>query len=348
MWSADGRGASGSARCLAPAASLAACQRDAPTELGPETARPGSAAGGAGAAGRTFAHHAGGRRGGASDHGRRYPGRHSGDLRTIVTAAACREPPATRMTRAYLARELEALGFEPGAPTALGAAVELGRRHVQRAGEVAVRARRRERRCSLATTEFVAASGVQAARAGLANAEVVFVGYGIQAPEYGWDDFKGADLSGKVLLMLNNDPDWDPRCSRAHAPLLRPLDVQVRERRAPRRGRRDHHPHDAVGRLPVAGGADSWSGEQFELPARRRAAHAGQGLGDRGRGAQALRLGGQDLDGLVEAAKRRDFQPGAARRDHVARRCSNTITRTQTANVSACCAAAIPRSRTRS
>ena len=42
------------------------------------------------------------------------------------------------------------------------------------------------------------------------NAEVVFVGYGIQAPEYEWDDYKGADLTGKVLLMLNNDPDWDP------------------------------------------------------------------------------------------------------------------------------------------
>ncbi len=42
------------------------------------------------------------------------------------------------------------------------------------------------------------------------NAELVFVGYGIQAPEYHWDDFKGVDLKGKVLLMLNNDPDWDP------------------------------------------------------------------------------------------------------------------------------------------
>jgi Zn-dependent M28 family amino/carboxypeptidase len=35
---------------------------------------------------------------------------------------------------------------------------------------------------------------------------VVFVGYGVEAPEYGWDDFKGADVSGKVLLFLNDDP----------------------------------------------------------------------------------------------------------------------------------------------
>jgi Zn-dependent M28 family amino/carboxypeptidase len=38
------------------------------------------------------------------------------------------------------------------------------------------------------------------------NAPLVFVGYGVEAPEHDWDDFKGADLKGKVLLFLNNDP----------------------------------------------------------------------------------------------------------------------------------------------
>src|SRR5437867_2821439 len=59
-------------------------------------------------------------------------------------------------------------------------------------------------------TDFIAASGVQAPRASVTDAEVVFVGYGIEAPEYNWDDFKGVDVRGKVLLVLNNDPDWDP------------------------------------------------------------------------------------------------------------------------------------------
>jgi Zn-dependent M28 family amino/carboxypeptidase len=40
----------------------------------------------------------------------------------------------------------------------------------------------------------------------LRDTPVVFVGYGVEAPEYGWDDFKGADVRGKVLLFLNNDP----------------------------------------------------------------------------------------------------------------------------------------------
>lgn len=40
----------------------------------------------------------------------------------------------------------------------------------------------------------------------LDDAPIVFVGYGVQAPEHDWDDFKGEDMSGKVLLFLNNDP----------------------------------------------------------------------------------------------------------------------------------------------
>src|SRR5712691_4929233 len=41
------------------------------------------------------------------------------------------------------------------------------------------------------------------------DAEVVFVGYGIEAPEYNWDDYKGTDVKGKVLLMLVNEPPSD-------------------------------------------------------------------------------------------------------------------------------------------
>jgi Zn-dependent M28 family amino/carboxypeptidase len=38
------------------------------------------------------------------------------------------------------------------------------------------------------------------------DAELVFVGYGITAPEEGWDDYKGLDVKGKVLVMMVNDP----------------------------------------------------------------------------------------------------------------------------------------------
>lgn len=41
------------------------------------------------------------------------------------------------------------------------------------------------------------------------DSEIVFVGYGIEAPEYNWDDYKGVDVRGKVLLMLVNEPPSD-------------------------------------------------------------------------------------------------------------------------------------------
>jgi len=42
--------------------------------------------------------------------------------------------------------------------------------------------------------------------ASIDRSEMVFVGYGIEAPEFGWDDFKGQDMAGKTLVMLVNDP----------------------------------------------------------------------------------------------------------------------------------------------
>lgn len=43
----------------------------------------------------------------------------------------------------------------------------------------------------------------------LAKVPLVFVGYGVAAPERGWDDYKGVDVRGKILVMLINDPDFD-------------------------------------------------------------------------------------------------------------------------------------------
>ena len=54
--------------------------------------------------------------------------------------------------------------------------------------------------------EYVAYDQTQQASSDL-DAGIVFVGYGIQAPEYQWDDYKGLDVRGKVLLMLVNEPD---------------------------------------------------------------------------------------------------------------------------------------------
>jgi Zn-dependent M28 family amino/carboxypeptidase len=57
-------------------------------------------------------------------------------------------------------------------------------------------------------TDYVATDQTQQPRSEV-NADIVFVGYGIEAPEYNWDDYKGADVHGKVLLMLVNEPPSD-------------------------------------------------------------------------------------------------------------------------------------------
>jgi Zn-dependent M28 family amino/carboxypeptidase len=43
----------------------------------------------------------------------------------------------------------------------------------------------------------------------IANAPLVFIGYGVKAPERHWDDFKGVDLHGKIAVVLINDPDFE-------------------------------------------------------------------------------------------------------------------------------------------
>ncbi len=54
--------------------------------------------------------------------------------------------------------------------------------------------------------DYVAWSATQQAEIALNNTDMLFVGYGVIAPEYGWDDYKGADLKGKTIVMLINDP----------------------------------------------------------------------------------------------------------------------------------------------
>lgn len=59
-----------------------------------------------------------------------------------------------------------------------------------------------------ALDDYVATDETQQAESDV-NLPIVYVGYGIQAPEYNWDDYKGVDVRGKVLLMLVNEPPSD-------------------------------------------------------------------------------------------------------------------------------------------
>ncbi|MEX2285130.1 MAG: M28 family metallopeptidase [Gemmatimonadota bacterium] len=55
-------------------------------------------------------------------------------------------------------------------------------------------------------TDYVAVSRRVTPEVKVENSDVVFVGYGVVAPEFGWDDYKGLDVRGKTIVMLVNDP----------------------------------------------------------------------------------------------------------------------------------------------
>src|SRR6185295_2099391 len=56
------------------------------------------------------------------------------------------------------------------------------------------------------STDYIARSLRYVPQVDVKDSDVVFVGYGVVAPEYGWDDYKGVDVKGKTVVFLINDP----------------------------------------------------------------------------------------------------------------------------------------------
>lgn len=158
--------------------------------------------------------------------------------------------------------------------------------------------------------EFIVSSGVQAERAEVEDAEVVFVGYGIEAPEYDWDDFKGQDLDGKVLLILNNDPSWDPDLFGGETRLWYGR-WDYKYLSAARQGAVGaiiiHTPQSAGYPFQVV--QTSWTGEQFELPAGDEPRNQVNGWVTEDSARALVEMAGHDLDELRVAADNRDFEP---------------------------------------
>ena len=58
-------------------------------------------------------------------------------------------------------------------------------------------------------SDWVGVSYREVAETSIENSEMIFVGYGINAPERGWNDYEGIDVTGKTVVVLVNDPDWE-------------------------------------------------------------------------------------------------------------------------------------------
>lgn len=119
--------------------------------------------------------------------------------------------PGEEKTVAYLISQFEAMGLKPGA--ADGSYIQ----------DVPVMAQTTHRDAQLKITQggravesytfgpdFVISPYAAFTELDIANAELVYVGYGIQAPEEGWDDYKGLDVKSKILVFKNSDPSSYP------------------------------------------------------------------------------------------------------------------------------------------
>jgi Zn-dependent M28 family amino/carboxypeptidase len=181
--------------------------------------------------------------------------------------------------------------------------------------------------------DMIAVAGEHQSESKLENSELVFVGYGIQAAEYQWDDFKGVDLKGKTLLVMNNDPEDDPKLFGGKARLWY--------------GRWDYK-YEIAQKLGAAGCIiihttpsagypwqvvqTSWSGEQFDLPYTDGPRIKVKAWVTEDAARKIARAGGLDLDVLRRAAQSRDFKP-VPMNLFVSTSFKNVVQRKQTANV---------------
>jgi Zn-dependent M28 family amino/carboxypeptidase len=113
--------------------------------------------------------------------------------------------PGEEKTVAYLTAQFKSMGLKPGNPD--GTFVQNVPLVGFQARDVTGTFQAGGRGIGLSfPTDFVAVSRRLAEKVIVEKSDVVFVGYGVVAPEYGWDDYKGLDVRGKTLIMLVNDP----------------------------------------------------------------------------------------------------------------------------------------------
>ncbi len=224
------------------------------------------------------------------------------------------------ITVAWLEREFRAAGLAPGNPDgSYVQKVPLVAITADPATTLVVSGRGGSRRLAY-RDDVVAWTKRVTEEVSIANSEMVFVGYGVEAPEYGWDDFKGLNVAGKTLVMLVNDPPVPDSANPAE------LDPAVFGGKAMTYyGRWTYkfeqgakHRAAAVLLIHETGPAGyPWAvvqgmgGERFDLvtPDRNQGRAAIEGWIGLEAARGLLAMAGQDFDALKARAVRRDFRP---------------------------------------
>lgn len=139
------------------------------------------------------------------------------DVRTLSSDAFEGRGPATRAetkTVDYIVSQMKAAGLQPGGPVtgktrSWTQDVPLLKSDIVGAPVVSMTIGGRARTLTQGNEIAVRSALTRQTSVDIRDAPLVFVGYGVKAPEREWDDFKGADLRGKIMVVLINDPDFE-------------------------------------------------------------------------------------------------------------------------------------------
>ncbi len=169
--------------------------------------------------------------------------------------------------------------------------------------------------------DFIAVSHRTVPDIEVKDSDLVFVGYGVQAPEYGWDDFKGVDVRGKTVVMLINDPPvpdpkdptrLDPNMFKGKAMTYYGRWTYKYEEAAAQGAAACLIIHETgPAGYPFSVVAGSWGRENFSLVDPDGGAHrcAVEAWITLAFAKTLLSAAGYDFDTLKAAAVRRDFHP---------------------------------------
>ncbi len=169
--------------------------------------------------------------------------------------------------------------------------------------------------------DYVASSARLQSSIKVNNSEIVFVGYGIVAPEYGWDDYKGVDVKGKTILMLINDPpipdpndstQLDPKMFRGRAMTYYGRWTYKYEIAAEKGAAAAIIIHETgPAAYPYSVVQTSWSKENFEIdrPNKNMDQVEVRSWITLDVAKKLLADSGQDFDALKQAALSKDFRP---------------------------------------
>ncbi|MCW0372018.1 MULTISPECIES: M28 family metallopeptidase [Xanthomonas] len=141
----------------------------------------------------------------------------SADVKTLASDAYEGRAPGSageEKTVAYLSAQFQAAGLQPGGDLRDGKrlwtqAVPLRRADIVGTPQLAIASGDQRQALTQGQQIAVRAALDGSSQVTLDGAPLVFVGYGVKAPERGWDDFKGVDLKGKIAVVLINDPDFE-------------------------------------------------------------------------------------------------------------------------------------------